>query len=49
MQTTLFTTVHPERECAKDVLQLRASGYIRKPFSSQELKKEFENLRYPVG
>ena len=45
----IFTTVHPEREYARDVLQLRASGYIRKPFSSQELKKEFENLRYPVG
>ena len=45
----IFTTVHPEREYAKDVLQIRASGYIRNPFSSQELKKEFENLRYPVG
>lgn len=42
----IFITVYPEREYAKDVLGLRASGYVRKPFSSAELKKEFENLRY---
>ena len=45
----IFITVFPERDYAKDVLQLRVSGYVRKPFSSEELKKEFDNLRYAVG
>ena len=44
----IFITVYPEREYAKDVLRLRASGYVRKPFSAAELKKEFDNLRYSV-
>lgn len=45
----IFITVYPEREYAKDVLRLRASGYVRKPFAAAELKKEFENLRYSAG
>ena len=45
----IFITVYPEWEFAKDVLQLRASGYVRKPFSPAELKNEFENLRYSGG
>ncbi len=44
----IFITVYPEREYAKDVLRLRASGYVRKPFSAAELKREFDNLRYSV-
>lgn len=44
----IFITVYPERDYAKDVLRLRASGYVRKPFSAAELKKEFDNLRYSV-
>ena len=45
----IFITVYPEREYAKDVLRLRVSGYVRKPFSAAELKKEFDNLRYSVA
>ncbi len=33
-------------ELARQII--RASGYVRKPFSAAELKKEFDNLRYSV-
>ena len=44
----IFVTVTPEWEHAKDVLQVRPSGYVRKPFSQEELAGEFANLRYAV-
>ena len=44
----IFITVASEWEHAKDVLQVRPSGYVRKPFNQEELAGEFANLRYAV-
>ena len=44
----IFVTVASEWEHAKDVLQVRPSGYVRKPFNQEELAGEFANLRYAV-
>lgn len=43
----IFTTVCEERERAKDVIRLRPSGYITKPYSRDQLIRELSNLRYP--
>lgn len=44
----IFVTVCSEGEHAKDVMQLRPSGYLSKPASIYQLKEELLNLRYPV-
>jgi len=44
----IFITNCPESDYAKDVLQIRFSGYLHKPCKQDELAGEFANLRYPV-
>ena len=44
----IFATVCSEKEFAKDVLQVRASGYITKPVTRRRVEEELRNLRYPV-
>jgi YesN/AraC family two-component response regulator len=42
----IFLTVCDEREHAKEVFQLKPSGYIVKPASPEQLEVELTNLRY---
>jgi len=42
----IFVTDCPEREYAEELIRLRISGYVRKPYNSQKLAEELENLRY---
>ena len=42
----IFVTSFSEREYAESVVQLRISGYVRKPYDRRELAEEFSNLRY---
>lgn len=44
----IFVTVCSEQEHAKEVLQLRPSGYLTKPVSDAKLAVELRQLRYPV-
>lgn len=44
----IFATVCSEKEFAKDVLRVRASGYITKPVTRQRIEEELRNLRYPL-
>ena len=45
----IFITACGEWEYAQEIMSLRISGYLRKPYEPSELVKEFENLRYAVG
>ena len=45
----IFVTASPEWENANDVIRLRPSGYLRKPYKAEELAREFANLRYAVS
>lgn len=45
----IFVTVCSESEYAKEVLQLKPSGYLTKEATSQQLLEELQNLRYPVA
>ena len=45
----VFITALSERECAEDVLRLRVSGFLTKPWREEALAEEFRNLRYPVA
>lgn len=45
----IFITACGEWEYAQEIIPLRISGYVRKPYEPCELEKEFENLRYAVG
>lgn len=45
----IFVTVLSEQECAQQVLQLRVSGFVTKPYLLETLAEEFANLRYPIG
>ena len=45
----IFITACGEWEYAQEIVSLRISGYVRKPYEPCELEKEFENLRYAVG
>ena len=45
----IFVTACAEWEHAEEIFQLRASGYVRKPYEQQRLAEEFANLRYAVG
>ena len=42
----IFVTACPEREYARDVVQMRASGYVNKPWGQKALAEEFAHLRY---
>lgn len=44
----IFVTVCSERECAEELLRLRVSGFVTKPYEAETLTEEFANLRYPV-
>ncbi|MBE5958907.1 MAG: response regulator [Lachnospiraceae bacterium] len=44
----IFVTNWPEREYAESVVQLRISGYVRKPYDKSDLEEEFLNLRYKM-
>ena len=45
----IFVTVCSEQEYAKEVFQLRPSGYLTKPITETQLAAELQQLRYPVG
>lgn len=45
----IFATVCSEKEFAKEVLKVRASGYITKPVTRRRVEEELSNLRYPVA
>lgn len=44
----IFVTVCSEQEHAKEVLNLRPSGYLTKPITDSQLVAELQQLRYPV-
>ena len=45
----IFVTVCSENEHAKEVIQLKTSGYLTKEATSAQILDELTNLRYPVG
>lgn len=45
----IFTTVCSENEYAKEVIDVRLSGYITKPITKARVREELHNLRYPVA
>jgi len=42
----IFVTAFSEWEFACDVIQMRISGFVRKPYKKQQLEAEFSHLRY---
>ena len=42
----IFVTVCEERENAQELVRLRPSGYVRKPYETQQLAAAFQNLLY---
>ena len=42
----IFLTVCDEKEYAREVFEIRPSGYLVKPAARQQLAFELENLRY---
>lgn len=44
----IFVTTFEESNFARDVIQMRVSGFVRKPFKQQQLEEEFSKLRYAV-
>lgn len=44
----IFTTVCGESERAGEVMKLRPSSYITKPYTREQIAEAMENLRYPV-
>ena len=42
----IFVTTFEEADFAREVIQMRASGFVRKPFKTKMLAEEFANLRY---
>lgn len=44
----VFITALSERDCAEDVIRLRISGFLTKPWREEALAEEFRHLRYPV-
>ena len=42
----IFLTVCDEREYAKEVFEIRPSGYLVKPANKEQLELELNNLRY---
>ena len=45
----IFVTVCSESEHAKEVIQLKTSGYLTKEATSAQILEELQNLRYPVA
>ena len=45
----IFAIAGLESEFATQMLKLKISGFLVKPFSKEELKEELVNLRYPKG
>lgn len=45
----IFTTVCSECEYAKEVIDVRLSGYITKPVTKARVLEELHNLRYPIA
>ena len=45
----IFTTVCSESEYAKEVIDVRLSGYITKPITKARVREELHNLRYPIA
>ena len=45
----IFVTVCSENEHAKEVIQLKTSGYLTKEATGAQILDELRNLRYPVG
>ena len=44
----IFVTTFEESDFAREVIQMRVSGFVRKPFTQQQLEEEFAKLRYAV-
>lgn len=44
----IFHTVCGEREHAREALSVKASGYLVKPATREQLESELKNLRYSV-
>ena len=44
----IFVTTFEESDFARDVIQMRVSGFVCKPFTQQQLEEEFAKLRYAV-
>ena len=44
----IFITVFSENEVARELFELRISGFIPKPWEPERLAAEFQNLRYPL-
>ena len=44
----IFVTTFEEQDYAKDVIQMRVSGFVRKPYKTAQLAEEFAHLRYAV-
>ena len=42
----IFVTTFAEWDYAREVIQMRTSGYVRKPYTSEQLAEEFAHLRY---
>lgn len=45
----IFLTVCDEKEHAREVLQIKPSGYLVKPARSEQLEAELNNLRYSAS
>ena len=44
----IFLTVCDEQEHAREVLDIKPSGYLVKPAEEERLEYELKNLRYPI-
>ena len=44
----IFITVCDEKEFAKEVFDIKPSGYLVKPAEQEQLAYELKNLRYPA-
>ena len=45
----IFVTAFSERDYAREIIELRVSGFVRKPYEEKDLAKEFANLLFPVA
>lgn len=48
LQKTNIIFTSYEWDGLREALELRVSGYIRKPLQYEEVQNEFQNLRYPL-
>ena len=42
----IFVTTFSESDFAREVIQMRVSGFVRKPYKQEQLAEEFAGLRY---